>query len=121
MPTKHTNEELRAHLFETLERLKNGDMTPAEGRAIVDVGNAIIASARLEIDLAKAISSDKVPTAFFEIEPEDVPDSRLPKRLTESRELPEKFKPQVRPGSLGSDSLHTPPSLNIVPARTASK
>ena len=121
MPTKHTNEELREHLFDTLAKLKSKEMSPADARAVVEVAGTIIDSARLEIELAKAIHSKEPPTDFFEISTVDIPDSQLPKKLTESRELPERFRPTVRPGATGSSSLLTPPSLNIVPARTASK
>ena len=48
---------LRADLFATLRGLKDGtiDIDRARARAITDVGQAIIASAKVEVDYIKAV------------------------------------------------------------------
>ena len=51
--------DLRDHLFETLERLKEGDIDIATAKAMADVGQVIINSAKIEIDFIKATGSTK--------------------------------------------------------------
>ena len=51
--------DLRDHLFETLERLKEGDIDIATAKAMADVGQVIINSAKIEIDYIKATGSTK--------------------------------------------------------------
>ncbi len=51
--------QLRDHLFETLERLKEGDIDIATAKAMADVGQVIINSAKIEIDFIKATGSTK--------------------------------------------------------------
>ena len=51
--------DLRDHLFETLERLKDGDIDIATAKAMADVGQVIINSAKLEVDFIRATGSTK--------------------------------------------------------------
>ena len=51
--------DLRDHLFETLERLKDGDIDIETARAITDVSQVIINSAKIEVDFIKATGSTK--------------------------------------------------------------
>ena len=51
--------DLRDHLFETLERLKEGDIDIATAKAMADVGQVIINSAKIEIDFIRATGSTK--------------------------------------------------------------
>jgi len=51
--------DLRDHLFETLERLKEGDIDISTAKAMADVGQVIINSAKIEIDFIKATGSTK--------------------------------------------------------------
>lgn len=46
---------LRADLFATLRGLKDGTIDIDRARAITDVGQAIIASAKVEVDYIKAV------------------------------------------------------------------
>jgi len=73
---KNKINDLRNHLFETIEALKDPDkpMDLARAKAISDVAQTIINSAKVEVDLVKAVSG-KPGSSFFEM-----PD--------ESRELP---------------------------------
>ena len=52
-------EDLRNHLFETLERLKEGDIDIATAKAMADVGQVIINSAKIEIDFIRVTGSNK--------------------------------------------------------------
>jgi hypothetical protein len=73
--------DLRDHLFETLEALKDPDkpMDLDRARTISLVAQTIINTAKAEVDMVKAVSA-RVPgsTAFFNLPEED---RELPKRL----------------------------------------
>lgn len=58
---KNKIEDLRNHLFETLERLKDGDekMPLDRARTIVDVAQAIINSAKVEVDYLRTVQGTK--------------------------------------------------------------
>jgi hypothetical protein len=50
--------DLRDHLFETLERLKDGDIDVQTAKAMADVGQVIINSAKIEVDFIKVTGSN---------------------------------------------------------------
>jgi len=57
-------EHLRDHLFEVIEMLKDGDMEIDKAKAITDVAQTIINSAKVEVDFIKTvhgIGSDFIP------------------------------------------------------------
>jgi hypothetical protein len=56
---KNKINDLRDHLFEALERLKDGDIDIQTAKAMADVGQVIINSAKIEIDFIKATGSNK--------------------------------------------------------------
>ena len=49
--------DLRDSMFETLEKLKNKEITVEEARAVSELGQTIINSAKAEIDFIKATDS----------------------------------------------------------------
>ena len=55
MPTKNRITDLRNHLFETLEALKDPDkpMDIDRARAVADVARVVIDSAKVEVDFLK--------------------------------------------------------------------
>jgi hypothetical protein len=59
-------EDLRNHLFETLERLKDGDIDVQTAKAMADVGQVIINSAKIEIDFIRATGSTR-DTGFIKL------------------------------------------------------
>jgi hypothetical protein len=61
--------DLRDHLFETLEALKDRDkpMDLDRARAISEVAQTVINSAKVEVDLLKAVSASSPGTAFFDL------------------------------------------------------
>jgi hypothetical protein len=85
---KNKLKDLRDHLFETLEALKDPDnpMELERAKVISDVAQTIINSAKVEVDLVKVVGGHTPPASFFEIEPE-------------SRELPKMLGPGVRRAS----------------------
>ena len=56
---KNKIQDLRNHLFETLEMLKDGDIEIEKAYAIADVSRAIIDTAKVEIQYIKAIESNQ--------------------------------------------------------------
>jgi len=61
--------DLRDHLFETLEGLRDPDqpLDLERARAISEVAQTIINSAKVEVELAKVIGGGSMPqTGFFE-------------------------------------------------------
>lgn len=77
--------DLRDHLFETLEALKDQDkpMDLERARAISEVAQVIINSAKVEVDLVKAVSG-RVPVngMFFSIPEEGRDVSKIDQRLS---------------------------------------
>lgn len=72
---KNKIEDLRNHLFETIELLKDGlkdekdtealKMTIEKAQAIRDLGQVIVNSAKVEVDFLKTIGSVGDGTGFF--------------------------------------------------------
>ena len=70
--------DLRDHLFETIEALKDPDkpMDVARAREISNVAQTIINTAKVEIDMMKAVDASSPGTSFFNL-PEET--RELPK------------------------------------------
>lgn len=66
MPAKNKIDDLRDHLFETLEALKDEDKPMALDRAaaIADVARAVIESAKAEVEFLK-VTGEVQSTDFF--------------------------------------------------------
>lgn len=79
---KNKMADLRDHLFETIEALKDPKepMDLARAHAISDVAQTIINAAKVEVDLVKAVGGSAPSNTFFNL-PDEGRD--LPKRLTE--------------------------------------
>lgn len=69
---KNKMSDLRDHLFETLEMLKDQEkpLDLARAKAISDVAQTIINSAKAEIDLLKVMDGRAAEGEFFETRPE---------------------------------------------------
>jgi hypothetical protein len=48
-------EDLRNHLFETIEMLKEGDIELDKAKAIADIAQVIVNSAKIEVDFIKIV------------------------------------------------------------------
>ena len=48
-------EDLRDHLFEIIEMLKEGDMELDKAKAIADIAQVIVNSAKVEVDFIKIV------------------------------------------------------------------
>jgi hypothetical protein len=70
---KNKIEDLRNHLFETLEALKDKDepMDIARAKAVVDVAKAIVDTAKVEVDYMR-VTGGVAGTGFMPDEPEAV-------------------------------------------------
>jgi hypothetical protein len=65
-------QDLRHHLFETIEMLKDGDIEIDKARAISEVAQVIINSAKVEVQFLKEMGSNR-HTGFIQL---DNPDER---------------------------------------------
>jgi len=70
---KNNIEDLRNHLFETIERLKDKDepMELERAKTIADVSQVIINSAKVEVDLLKHVGGEADSSLF--IKPKALP------------------------------------------------
>ena len=64
---KNKIEDLRNHLFETIEMLKDGDMEIDKAKAISEVAQVIINSAKVEVNFLKEMGSNR-HTGFIQLE-----------------------------------------------------
>jgi hypothetical protein len=71
---KNKIEDLRNHLFETLEALKDDDkpMDLARARAIADVSRVLVDSAKVEVDFLK-VTGGLRSTGFLPEEKDETP------------------------------------------------
>ncbi len=74
---KNKIEDLRNHLFETIEGLKDGTLELERAKAISDTAQVIINSAKVEVDLLKATSGSRHSGFFPADEEEGAPKPRL--------------------------------------------
>lgn len=84
--------DLRDHLFETIEALKDADkpMDIERARTISLVAQAIIHSAKVEVDMVKAVNGIRPGSAFFgEIREESRALPHIPQREQPRLQAPE--------------------------------
>ena len=80
---KNTMSDLRNHLFETLEGLKDKEQ-PLElerAKAVCEVAQTIINSAKVEVDAAKAIGASELTSELFMVRVRDDGRKQLPKAV----------------------------------------
>lgn len=58
MKTNKTTKGLYDHLFDTLEKVKNGDCDLDEAKAVVNISNAIVNVAKLEVQVMEKLGSE---------------------------------------------------------------
>jgi len=77
MPAKNKISDLRDHLFETLEALKDDEkpMDIERARAVADVARVIVDSAKVEVDMLKVTGGIK-GTGFLPDEETSEPEPR---------------------------------------------
>lgn len=63
----HTITDLRVHLFETIKALRDKDnpMPIDRGKAIADVAQTLINSAKVEVDMINAVGAKQLPPTGF--------------------------------------------------------
>ncbi|KAA0910639.1 hypothetical protein [Pusillimonas sp. ANT_WB101] len=64
--------DLRRAMFDTLAGLRSGDITVEQAKAMSDVGQVIINSAKIEVEYIKATSGNESPF-LNSAEPEKLP------------------------------------------------
>lgn len=57
--------DLRNSLFETIQMLKEGKIEVSQAKAISDIGQVIVNSAKVELDYVKAIDRPSCGTGFI--------------------------------------------------------
>lgn len=62
-------EDLRNHLFETIEMIKEGDMELEKAKVIAELAQVLVNSAKIEIDYIKAVDGTR-GTGFIHLENE---------------------------------------------------
>ena len=60
-------QDLRHHLFETIEMLKDKDMDIATAKAIAEVGQVIVNTAKVEVSFIRATESNR-DTGFMQLQ-----------------------------------------------------
>jgi hypothetical protein len=60
-------EDLRNHLFETLEMLKDGEMEVEKAQVICQVADVIVNSAKVEVQFLRAMGTNQ-STGFIQLE-----------------------------------------------------
>lgn len=63
---KNKIEDLRNHLFETIEKLKDGDIDIEKAKAIADLSQVIVNSAKVEVDFLKTVGRNS--SEFFPLD-----------------------------------------------------
>ena len=63
-------QDIRHHLFETIEMLKDGDIEIDKAKAISEVAQVIINSAKVEVQFLKEMGSNR-HTGFIQLENKD--------------------------------------------------
>jgi hypothetical protein len=76
-----TVKDLRNELFDTLEKLKNGALELDKAKAITNVAQTIINSAKVEVDFIKAVGGIATGSGFIPLEAK-----RLNTKSTEQKE-----------------------------------
>jgi hypothetical protein len=64
-------QDLRHHLFETIEMLKDGDIEIEKAKAISEVAQVIINSAKVEVQFLKEMGSNR-HTGFIQLENKEI-------------------------------------------------
>lgn len=72
---KNNIDDLRDHLFETIERLKDKDdpMDLERAKTIAEVSQTIINSAKVEVDLLKHVGGEAASPLF--VKPKELPNA----------------------------------------------
>lgn len=93
---KNKLEDLRNHLFEAIEMLKDGELNVENAKAIKGLGDTIVNTAKVELQFINMTKSTKIKSNFIEINVE-------PKQLAGVDELEDcKCGDPVYPGDFAT-------------------
>lgn len=65
---KNKIEDLRNELFETITMIKNGEIDLDKAKAITDVAQVLVNSAKVEVDFIKAVDGIATGSGFIPLE-----------------------------------------------------
>lgn len=77
--------DLRDHLFETLEMLKDGDIEVGRAEAITKVAQVIVNTAKVEVDYLNTIGG--IGSEFLHRDPKELQEIREDRLLEESKKI----------------------------------
>jgi hypothetical protein len=88
---KNKISDLRDHLFETLEALKDPDkpMEIERARTISSVAQTIINVAKVEVEMVKAVGGDAPADGFFQLPPADRDVTKHARAIDERKQIGE--------------------------------
>jgi len=66
---KNTIEDLRGHLFDTIQLLKEGKIEASTAKAITNAASEILKSAKTEVEFIKTLGGIGEGTGFIPLEP----------------------------------------------------
>ncbi|MFG3398703.1 hypothetical protein ACQKEK_02295 [Pseudomonas sp. NPDC077408] len=69
----NTLSDLRAILGETMRKVMDGDISVDQAKAVAMVAGEVNATARLEVDMARATDGDFRGSGFIDVEPRIAP------------------------------------------------
>ena len=67
-----TVKDLRETLFDTLDKLKDGTIELDKAKAITNVSQTIVNSAKVEVDFIKAVGGIATGSGFIPLEPKNL-------------------------------------------------
>lgn len=65
---KNKIQDLRDHLFETIEKLKDGEIDLDKAKAIAEIAQVVVNSAKVEVDFLRAVGNKE--SYFFPVNPD---------------------------------------------------
>ncbi|MCK5134856.1 MAG: hypothetical protein KAR19_03650 [Bacteroidales bacterium] len=65
---KNKIEDLRNHLFDTIEKLKDGDMELETAKAVTNAAQTIVNSVKVEVDFIKVLGGAGEGTGFIPLD-----------------------------------------------------
>lgn len=69
---KNSIEDLRNHLFETIEAIKNDEMDLDKARAITEVSQVLVNSAKVEVDFLKTVGGLGFGSGFIPVDKKSI-------------------------------------------------
>ncbi len=83
MSEDNTIEDLRDLLFNTMKKLKEGTIDVPQAKAMTNIAQAVINSAKVEVDFIRAVGGIGTGTGFIPLEPKGMKPKQLKEGISE--------------------------------------